>query len=133
MAQAFIRVILNGQFWVWHGCGAGAVRARRRHGGHKGHASLKFEKNGHLTNRAISAPKLIADKNLRIGARWGMKSQKTRPTLRLRFLRGNNFLSIVVQTSFLNTLFDLYLCHDELPYPSPACAYAPHPLQRPPL
>ena len=37
------RVILNGQF----GCGAGVMWARsgaERHGGHKGHASLKFEK-----------------------------------------------------------------------------------------
>ena len=66
-----IRVILNGRFWVWRGCGAGAVGAQRRHGGHKGHASLKFEKDGHLTKRASSAPKLIADKNLRKKAQDG--------------------------------------------------------------
>ena len=44
----------------------------------------------------------------------------------------NIILSVVAQTSFLNTLFDLYLCNDELPYPSPARACAPRPLRHPP-
>ncbi len=40
--------------------------------------------------------------------------------------------SVVAQTSFLNTLIALYLCHDELPYHYPARAYAPRPSRRPP-
>ena len=44
----YIRVIINGQIWVRRGRGAGAVWARWRCGGHKKHASLKFEKDGSL-------------------------------------------------------------------------------------
>jgi hypothetical protein len=60
---------------VWHGRGAGA----EERGGHKGHASLKFEKYGRLTKRASSAPKLIADKNLRQWRKVGREKPKNVP------------------------------------------------------
>ena len=47
------RVILNGQIWVRRGgVGAGrdAVEVWWRRGGHKEHASSKFEKDGNLLN-----------------------------------------------------------------------------------
>jgi len=53
------RVILNGQTRVRRGRGAGVVRARWRRRGHKGHASLKFEKYGSLAKCASGAPKSI--------------------------------------------------------------------------
>jgi hypothetical protein len=37
------------------------VEAWWRRGGHKGHASLKFEKDGSLANCASGTPKSIAD------------------------------------------------------------------------
>ncbi len=64
-------MISNGCFWGWCGLGAGAARARSRRGGHKGHASLKFEKDN-LTKCASGVPKLIADKNLRKLAQCGV-------------------------------------------------------------
>jgi len=42
------RVIFNGQIRVRRGWGEGVVGARWRRGGHKGHSSLKFEKDGSL-------------------------------------------------------------------------------------
>ena len=45
-----------------------------------------------------------------------MKSGKTRPTLRLRFLRGNKYNFIRCGANLLSyTLVDIYLCHDEPP------------------
>jgi hypothetical protein len=65
------RVVLNGQIWVRQGgggggawCGGGMVEAWWRRGGHKGHASLKFEKDGSLANCASGTPKSIADKKV---------------------------------------------------------------------
>ncbi len=67
--------LLNGQTGVQQGCGTGMARVRARaqwrHGGHKGHTSLKFEKDGGLTKRASGVPKLIADKNLRKSTQGG--------------------------------------------------------------
>ena len=71
MVRYVTRVILNGRFWVWRGRGAGAAWVRWRRGGHKGYTSLKFEKEGRLTKRVSSEPKLIADKNLRKSAQGG--------------------------------------------------------------
>ena len=51
--------------------GRGAVEAWWRRGGHKGHASLKFEKDGSLAKRASGAPKSIADKKVRKSAQGG--------------------------------------------------------------
>jgi len=53
------------------GQGAGVVRAQWRHGEHKGHTSLKFEKDGSLAKCASGAPKSIADKKLRKSAQGG--------------------------------------------------------------
>jgi hypothetical protein len=47
-------------------------------GGHKGHASLKFEKDGSLAKCASGAPKSIADKKVQKSA-WGVKIGKTHP------------------------------------------------------
>jgi len=47
------------------------VRAWWRRGGHKGHASLKFEKVGSLAKRASGAPKSIADKKVQKSAQGG--------------------------------------------------------------
>ncbi len=55
------RVILIGQIRVWRGgagAGRGAVEAWWRRGGHKGHASLKFEKDGSLAKCASGAAKI---------------------------------------------------------------------------
>ncbi len=46
------------------GRGAGAVEAWWRRGGHKGHSSLKFEKDGSLAECTSGAPKSIADKKV---------------------------------------------------------------------
>ena len=43
------------------GAGRGAVEAWWRRGGHKGHTSFKFEKDGSLAN----PPKSIADEKVR--------------------------------------------------------------------
>ncbi len=67
----FIRVILNGRIRVRRGRGGGVVRARWRRGGHKGHASLKFEKDGSLAKRARGVPKSIANKKVRKLAQGG--------------------------------------------------------------
>ena len=68
------------------------MEARWRRGGHKGHASLKFEKDGSLAKRASGAPKSIADKKLQKLAQDGaVKIGKTHPTLRLRFMHGNKY------------------------------------------
>ena len=64
-------MILNSRFWVWRGRGAGAAPRGGGAEGHKGNASLKFEKDGRLTKRASSAPKSIADENLRKLAQGG--------------------------------------------------------------
>ncbi len=40
----------------------------RADGGHKGHASLKFEKDGSLAKCASGAPKSIADKKVQKSA-----------------------------------------------------------------
>jgi len=64
-------VFLNGQIWVWRGRGTGVVWARWRRGGHKGHASLKFEKDGSLAKHTSGAPKSIADKKLQKSAQGG--------------------------------------------------------------
>ena len=73
-SRDFITVILNGQIRCGGG-GAGAwcgvVRARWRRRGHKGHASLKFEKDGSLAKCASGAPKSIADKKVRKSAQGG--------------------------------------------------------------
>ena len=55
------RVILNGQFGCGGGgagVGRGAVDAWWRRGGHKGHDSLKFEKDGSLAKCASGATKI---------------------------------------------------------------------------
>ena len=44
----------------------------------------------------------------------------------------NIILFVVAQTSFLNTLITLYLCHDELPYPPPPAHTPPVPRNKPP-
>ena len=57
----FSRVILNGQFGCGGGgagAGRGAVDAWWRRGGHKGHDSLKFEKDGSLAKCASGATKI---------------------------------------------------------------------------
>jgi hypothetical protein len=64
-------VILNGQIRVQRGRGAGAVEAWWRRGGHKGHASLKFENDGSLAECASGAPKSIADKKVQKLAQGG--------------------------------------------------------------
>ncbi len=53
------------------GAGRGVVEAWWRRGGHKGHASLKFEKDGSLAKCASGAPKSIADKKVRKSAQGG--------------------------------------------------------------
>ena len=55
------RVILNGQFGCGGGgagVGRGAVEAWWRRGGHKGHDSLKLEKDGSLAKCASGATKI---------------------------------------------------------------------------
>ncbi len=71
LPAASIRVILNGQIRVRRGCGGGgagtgrgAVEAWWRRGGHKGQASLKFEKDGSLAESASGVPKSIADEKV---------------------------------------------------------------------
>ena len=54
------------------GAGRGAVEAWWRRGGHKGHASLKFEKDGSLAKCASGTPKSIADKTVRKSAQGGV-------------------------------------------------------------
>ena len=61
VGSVYNRVILNGQFGCGGGgaaAGRGAVEAWRRRGGHKGHASLKFEKDGSLAKCASGATKI---------------------------------------------------------------------------
>ncbi len=65
------RVILNGQIRVRRGWGGGGAEAWWRRGGHKGHASLKFEKDGSLAKCASGAPKSIADKKVQKSAQGG--------------------------------------------------------------
>ena len=72
---------LNGRFWVWCGHGVGMAQAQWRRGGHKGHTSLKFEKDGCLTKRTNSAPKLITDQNLRNWDKVGREKPKNAPHL----------------------------------------------------
>ncbi len=50
-----------------------------RRGGHKGHASLKFEKDGSLAKCASCAPKSIADKKVR--RKVGRENWKNAPRL----------------------------------------------------
>ena len=59
--QTCVRVILNGQFGCGGGgagAGRGAVEAWWRRGGHKGHDSLKLEKDGSLAKCASGATKI---------------------------------------------------------------------------
>ena len=68
------RVILNGQFGCGGGgagAGRGAVEAWWRRGGHKGHTSLKFEKDGSLANAPAVPPKSIADEKVQKSAQGG--------------------------------------------------------------
>ncbi len=57
------------------GWGGGGAWCGWRRGGHKGHTSLKFEKDGEkddsLAKCASDAPKLIADKKVRKSAQGG--------------------------------------------------------------
>ena len=53
------------------GRGAGVVEAWWRRGGHKGHTSFKFEKDGSLAKCASGAPKSISDKMVRKSAQGG--------------------------------------------------------------
>jgi len=47
------------------------VEALWRRGGHRGHASLKFEKDGSLAKCTSGVPKLIADKKVQKLAQGG--------------------------------------------------------------
>ena len=68
------------------GHGADAVEAWWRRGGHKGHTSLKFEKDGSLAKCASGAPKSIADKKVRKSVQGGCENRKNAPpALRQRF------------------------------------------------
>ena len=54
------------------GAGRGAVEAWWRRGGHKGHASLKFEKDGSLAKCASGTyAKIDADKKVQKSAQGG--------------------------------------------------------------
>ncbi len=68
-------MVKSGAAGVGRGRGHGAVEAWWRRGGHKGHTSLKFEKDGEkdgsLAKCASGAPKLIADKKVRKSAQGG--------------------------------------------------------------
>ena len=62
-----------------------------------------------------------------------MKIQKTHPALRLRFLRGNKYHLAVVAQTYTLTPWSMYLCHNELSCPSPACQYTPRTSQQNPF
>jgi hypothetical protein len=82
----------------------GAARAWGGRGGHNGHASLKFEKDGCLYKRASGAPKSIDDENLRKLAQGGAwKSEKRTPPCAWGFCMGINIILFVVAQTYILT------------------------------
>jgi hypothetical protein len=101
------------------GVAAGAARARRRGGGRKGHARLKFEKDGRsLQNAPGGAPTSIArQKSDKIGGKVGREKPKKRapPCARGFYVGINNILAVVARKPpFLTPRSPFISCHDEL-------------------